>query len=335
MNLPERRYALGRVCLTVQWPDEDAASLGEKLMDYHGFAPWEDAGAPATDPPVAWRMELDGAHRLIVPEGARRIGAHPSGLEVMRTGAGLMLVGGDRFTCIDPARWRVRGNIGGGLAGVAVREAFVLHTTLTLVALLQYSGHFALHAAALCRGTEDGVLLVAPSGSGKSTLATGLVRSGWGFVTDDSVLLHRTSNGVEAASLRRHFYLRPDARAIFPETAGIATSAWEEAGKWGLQPERVYDAPRVPACRPGLLVFPEIADVPSSTLSPVGAQEAFAGVVSQSSFMDPALTMAHTAVLQSLLNQCASYRLVAGRDLKNDPSRFSEMLAGLAEPTHS
>jgi len=58
-------------------------------------------------------------------------------------------------------------------------------------------GYEALHASAVL--TDRGVVAIAaPSGSGKSTLALELVRRGWPLFADDTVVLGRRSEAIEA-----------------------------------------------------------------------------------------------------------------------------------------
>jgi hypothetical protein len=58
-------------------------------------------------------------------------------------------------------------------------------------------GYEALHASAVL--TDRGVVVIAaPSGSGKSTLALELVRRGWPLFADDTVILGRLGEAIEA-----------------------------------------------------------------------------------------------------------------------------------------
>jgi hypothetical protein len=76
-----------------------------------------------------------------------------------------------------------------------------------LVRLLRPLGLFSLHAASLLTPDGVGVLIVGRSGSGKSTLTLGLIRKGWGYLSDDAVLLRNGSEAVEALALRKSCYI--------------------------------------------------------------------------------------------------------------------------------
>jgi hypothetical protein len=58
-------------------------------------------------------------------------------------------------------------------------------------------GEEALHAAAVL-GAAGVVAIVAPSGSGKTTLALELTRRGWSLFADDTVVLARRGDAIEA-----------------------------------------------------------------------------------------------------------------------------------------
>jgi hypothetical protein len=62
---------------------------------------------------------------------------------------------------------------------------------MSQVALRRVSDRFALHAAGLLPSVPDAgaILVLGPSGAGKSTLAAGLIQRGFGFMSDEAVLL--------------------------------------------------------------------------------------------------------------------------------------------------
>ena len=64
-----------------------------------------------------------------------------------------------------------------------------------LLKLLRPLGLYSLHAAGVVTADGLGVLIIGASGSGKSTLALGLIRQGWGYLSDDAVLLRRSRRG--------------------------------------------------------------------------------------------------------------------------------------------
>jgi hypothetical protein len=83
-----------------------------------------------------------------------------------------------------------------------------------------------------------------------------------------------------------------------------------------------------------VLVFPEIVAEPTSRLVPVGASEAFVRLCRESVVLalDPEAIPSHLRVLGRLARQARGYRLLAGRDLRDDPEAVSTLLAGIHEP---
>src|SRR5205085_8653782 len=67
-------------------------------------------------------------------------------------------------------------------------------------------GLYELHAACVVepvRGT--GLLFAGSSGSGKSTLTAQLAAAGWGYLSDDKLLLYREGDSARVHALRRAF----------------------------------------------------------------------------------------------------------------------------------
>jgi hypothetical protein len=92
------------------------------------------------------------------------------------------------------ARCRRIGCVPGDPAGAAWRR-MLLTRVLPNVSIAH--GYEALHASAVL--TDHGVVAIAaPSGTGKSTLALELVRRGWPLFADDTVVLGRRDDAIEA-----------------------------------------------------------------------------------------------------------------------------------------
>lgn len=76
----------------------------------------------------------------------------------------------------------------GEVVAVAGHSARALETAVTKEAISQAVGRLHLwHAAGVASADGRVLILVAPSGTGKSTAAVHLSRSGWGYVTDETV----------------------------------------------------------------------------------------------------------------------------------------------------
>lgn len=201
-----------------------------------------------------------------------------------------------------------------------------------LMGLAQSAEWISLHAAVLVRD-GSGVLLLAESDAGKSTTAYQLVRQGWQFVSDDSVLLRETDHGIEALSMRPHFCLDAGSERHFPELGG---RGWPEMVrdevKWRVDVERLYPGRFVSSCRPRAVVMPAIADAAESRLTPVPAQTLIPALLQQSAFRLTAGSERadrHFQRIGRLLRQCATYRFCGGRDVLEDGDRVHRLFERL------
>src|SRR5690554_3384989 len=150
------------------------------------------------------------------------------------------------------------GTAAGTVAAGHLPEAWawsVWPALLSLLLLLRPHRYFPLHAAAL---VHDGIGLLAPaaSGAGKSTLACNLLRSGWGFLSDDTVLLHPTPQGVAAYAFRVHAALEEDSHTIFPELVPHWQRPTEQEPKQWVPVSTLYPDQTADVCIPRVLVFP-------------------------------------------------------------------------------
>jgi len=203
-------------------------------------------------------------------------------------------------------------------------------TILSLFLLLRRHRLFSLHAAALVYG-DVGLLATAASGSGKSTLASNLLRSGWHFLSDDTVLLRPTGQGVAAYAFRTHFALRKDSRAFFPELAPHWQRPTGGEGKQWVPVKKLYPDRALDACFPRVLVFPELSGGTRSQLVPLSNVGALYHLSAQSAIalFGRDTAKEHLALLSRLVTQASCYRLLAARDLLDDPGRSHQLLAPL------
>lgn len=330
----------------VRW---EAAAVGRALRDifrYFGIAA-EPPGEETSETSAARvTLRFSSTETVSVPQGAVRAASFDAGITAWRAEGRVFLTtegaaAGGPAVRLDPAA-------GAGVGGVGAlfREApgqkrlpVARHRELTgllvlsLFILLRRHGLYPLHAAAL--GTEDGgagVLFIGASGAGKSTLAYSLVREGWAYLSDDSVLLRPGPAGVEALPFRRKFGLEPEAaEAAFPELASAWGPRLTGTDKRSLAVSKLRPAQAATRCLPRVLIFPEIADRPESELRPVGKAEAMHATTGQSALvtLGPDWAPRHLSVLVRLIGHTQHFRLLAGRDLRNDPAHVAGLIGPL------
>ncbi|WP_148278348.1 hypothetical protein [Salinibacter ruber] len=171
------------------------------------------------------------------------------------------------------------------------------------------------------------------SGQGKTTIALSLLRHGWAALSDDTVLLCATGNGVRAHAFRRPLCVDPGAANRFPELDGPGWPAsLSDASKWQVDIDRLYPGQSESTSTPRLLVLPTIADAPTSRIEPIGAKPALEQLLAQSAFFlssRPEVADRHLSVLRRLVDQTRTHRLHSGRDVLNEPHTAHALLAPL------
>ncbi|MCP4654656.1 MAG: hypothetical protein GY856_04460 [bacterium] len=317
----------------------EGPEIGKELAQLLEGLSWVPIQPPAKKPPLRLAARLT----VEVPE------VPPAAREAFRTDGFRGLRLGDDFYLSDGTsllRLQVAAGRGSAYLAPAFFDKSPVHRqnfwVFGVVKLLRSMGLFYLHAGALdnphlSSTTERrGLLIVGASGSGKSTLTIGLIRQGWRYLTDDAVLLRRTSAGVEALAFRKHFAI--DAREA--GSYGDLPLAEEMAGGSGLRKRRVRideAAPgqHVPSCRPAALVFPRLVPEARSTLCRLDRLGAVRNLLAQSGIQafDRATMPQQLELLAELAKQAVSYELLAGTDLHRHPEKLVDLLAA-AEPPH-
>jgi hypothetical protein len=200
---------------------------------------------------------------------------------------------------------------------------------LGLLKLLLSRGFYTLHAASVLNPAGRGLLISGASGRGKSTLAIGLIRHGWGYLSDDVVLLRLQPHGVEASAGRKRFYVEA---AAAPAYAGLplGEERTDVVGRCKRQVyiEEAYPEQYVPSCLPRVLLFACLVAQAHSTLHPVGQVSALKYLLAQSGrqFFDRGTMAQHLEVLRRLLQQTVAYELHAGLDLYHRPLTLVHLL---------
>lgn len=189
--------------------------------------------------------------------------------------------------------------------------------TVSAALLLGRAGKALLHAAATVAPNGGAWLLVGDSHTGKSTTTATLTLGGWGYLSDDQVVVGRRGESLHAEGWRRSFNLdagweegRVTGQRVVEEGVGAGRER-REAPVTGIL------LPRVDAERP-------------TALAPVTGADAFQALVRQSPWLLADRAAAPAVV--SLLEQVArlpAWRLSLGRDCYRDPKRLIGALAPL------
>jgi hypothetical protein len=251
------------------------------------------------------------------------------GLSAIRTDRGYHLRSGGSFLAVDPRSGKAAGSLSEAFLAAPLEDQRGLFLFAFLL-LLSGRGLYGLHAGgALWNGC--GFLLAGRSGSGKTTLICALARSGWQYLSDDSVLLKRGSSGVESLAFGRPFHCGPATVRHFPELAGGGPKP--VSGKRLVDVGSVYPGRFRSELRPRIVLFPEITAAPFSRVVPLSCTETLvrllgegAGVVHDRNSM-----AGQMAMLGDLARSARGFRLLHGRDVHADPARVAALLQELAK----
>jgi hypothetical protein len=177
-----------------------------------------------------------------------------------------------------------------------------------LLKLLRPLGLYGLHAAGVVSPIGVGLLMVGESGCGKSTLAIQLIRQGWGYLSDDAVLLRVQSEEVEALAFRKPFSINADsaeANADLPlGREDVSNSSVKKKRRVDIQ--EAYPEQYVAGCVPRMLIFPRIISEGRSSMHPISRLSAMGGLLSQSGpqLFDKGTMPHHLELLKRLVAQC-------------------------------
>jgi hypothetical protein len=181
--------------------------------------------------------------------------------------------------------------------------------------LLKESGLFPLHAAGLAKEGRS-CLFLGRSGSGKSTLTVNLVKSGYGLLSDDTVFLREKDGIVEALSFPEEINVTEQTVRLIPELSKVRNFTVNELrNKSSFSIEEIYPDCVVESSIPALMVFPEIAEVETTTSAPMSRTEALALAMRYGYFfLDPSTTGRHFEILSLLAKQTRCFHLYSGRN---------------------
>jgi PqqD family protein of HPr-rel-A system len=189
----------------------------------------------------------------------------------------------------------------------------VLHWQLNQLAIEATSTRVLLHASAVQR--RDGVAVFpAESNSGKSTLAAGLVRAGFGYVTDEAVAVDPPTGLV--IPFPKPISLDPGSWPLFPEHRPAVTGAEGEFfhDQWHLDP-RVLDPDALTDLGTSqsvtLVAFPEHVEGAPTTAVALRPAEVLLGLL-RNAFNLAEVGPPGVAVLARIARDASGVRLTVG-----------------------
>jgi hypothetical protein len=195
-------------------------------------------------------------------------------------------------------------------------------TSFAVCAALRRFGMFELHGAGVVApNTSTGVLIIGPSGSGKSTLTSQLARAGWGYLSDDELLLSLNEEIVEARGFRSFFALAP---------ANSPTADSKSSLKACFEPADVFHAARAASVTPRFLLFTTISGANQTQLHKLTQAETMSRLIRACPWAtyDTAVAGPNLELLSRLARQAQGHNLLAGTDLL-EPDRAAQIISAV------
>ena len=191
-----------------------------------------------------------------------------------------------------------------------------LYSMLTVSAalLLASQGRALVHAAAVVAPDGGAWLLAGDARSGKSTTCATLASAGWGYLSDDQVVLTGREDGIEVEGWLRPFHLDGETGV----RREVAAAELGLVGGWR-RTARLAGA-----------IFPVVSAAEPSLLTPVSAADALARLVRQTPWL---LAYRRTApAVLALLTRAVrggAFSLRLGSDTYRDAARLAACLGSL------
>ncbi|HYT81488.1 MAG TPA: hypothetical protein VEQ37_20010 [Actinomycetota bacterium] len=171
------------------------------------------------------------------------------------------------------------------------------------------SGDFLIiHAGSVCTPAGEGVLLPADAGSGKTTLTTGLVRAGFGYLSDEGGCIDPASGTLYPYP--RALSLKFGHRKVFPDLYRN-DNGWGAGEERHLSPAEIRPAAIAGPCRVRYIIAPRYEPNASTELTPISPAEG-AMVLLRHAFNLPVYRARALPVVAKIARQARSYRLVSG-----------------------
>ena len=218
-------------------------------------------------------------------------------------------------SCARLARGSSRSRITGSEPGDEVLATHPL-LTIALVETMKRFGRFPLHAAGLALDGK-GVLVPGASGSGKSTTSVTLVRAGFDFLSDDTVFLTSSTDGIWVAGFPDEVDVTENTVAMIPELghlAGVLPAAGSREAqlprRGGLRHHARWPAAVRPSCSP-----PRWSRARARRSNRSAPSEALMALLPNVLLTDPVASQAHLDMLAELVESVPCLRFRVGSDL--------------------
>lgn len=278
-----------------------------------------DGGGPGARDLLGYRVSITTPHPLLADLLTRCYGGFPP---VDATDHRLEVVPEAEPAEGEAPAWELL--IDGSTCGRADDPGGLLSTLVGALnrSAADASHHVLVHAGAVERNGV-GVVLPAPMESGKTTLTAGLVRAGFGYLTDEAAAFDRATRTL--VSYPKPLSLDRGSWPLFPELEpdeAFPSDAYK-AKQWQVPPEAVRAGALGAPCTARFVVFPAYAEGAPTRLEALSRAEALVALA-RNTFRFDREGRPTFALLADVLRNAEAFRLPHG-----DLDAAVELVSGL------
>jgi hypothetical protein len=199
-------------------------------------------------------------------------------------------------------------------------------------AAMRRIGLFELHAAGVVEPTKGvGALIIGNSNCGKSALTIRLAHDGWGYLSDDMLLLDENRGKIVARGVRRIFTISPhivEGWKLPRLKDALGGPIPSDPDKRHLDPGIVFPNSFVESTVPKVLLFPSITGDSRTRLERLSQGRAMMNLVTACAWAryDKTVAREYLQVLANLARQSVSWALYAGHDMLEETGCAAALL---------
>lgn len=187
--------------------------------------------------------------------------------------------------------------------------------------LMRWNGFFFTHGVALERYGK-GVLITGRPNQGKTTAGLSLLRTGYGFISDDFPFLRDNGHRIEMLTFYDWVDVRKQSIGFFPELQTIDLGPrFDGARKDSFSIQDLYPDSHVDSCEVDIILFPKVVEGRNSYLEPMPKHQVLKELLPQGLQVHcQELAKREFQLYTQLAKQASCYRLYFGQnrwDLSN------------------
>jgi len=210
------------------------------------------------------------------------------------------------------------------------QDALDMYRNIWLLALfhmMRAQSIFPLHGSAAMIG-EKGVLITGKSGQGKTTLLLHLLKEGFRYLADDTVLLRQAGETPTLLSFPTAIRITTETVKFFPELSSVVKATRpDKREKYCLDIKQFSPIPPGHSAMPALVVLPEITPGQETTLLPLSRMAAAVQCIPQNIPVNKlGVTRNNFEILTRLFQHAQCYQLRLGHNMNSIGRQIAQVI---------